>query len=273
MAASNQPQSPRIDELASRIKRLEEQSAEKDRRIEQLEATVSELEQDKEDLQERLNELEEDRDLTRNKISRNRKRVSDTKDRISEIQSRELEKGAHLRKDNVDTVRLNVDGGRVEQFSGDNDNQYVRLPGEVDPLERSGTSKLAQGDLLPIQQLSRLDDDMLRSTAESIPPRLAAKVWSEREQAGIEPWSKGSGGVRHYLDSSDLRHWIRREEDGVSKEYAKKLAQRVLDAIEELAKNRVYSQKKSRRKDGLKYKERRLILPADADIPGEGSSD
>jgi len=256
MAAADQ-QTTTVAQLAERVDRLESELESKDERIDDLENQVDELSTQNQILQARVDAMD--------------RATDDHDDALAEIQSRELEKGAHLKYDNVErrAADLDVEGDRLEKFAGDDDVQYCRLPGECDPLERSGSSSLAQGDLLPIQQLARLDDDMLRSTTDSTPSRLAAKLWSEREQDDLDPWSKGSSGVRHYLDSSDLRHWIRRVEDGVSETYAKKLAQRTLDAVENLAKGRVYSQRKSRRKDGLRYKERRLILPSDSDIPGE----
>jgi len=257
MAASDKAQASRIDALVRRVEQLEDRLDEKDERIDELEETVYELQRESNDNSSRLDAIS--------------KKADANTERVSEIQSRELEKGAHLDWENVSGNKdmLSVDGNSVERFEGDNGDIFARLPGSADPLERSGTSKMAQGDLLPIQQLARLDDDMLRSTANALPSQLAAKVWSERQEGSIDPWSKGSSSVRQYLDSSDLRHWIRREQDGVSETYAKKLAQRTMDAIEDLAKGRLYSQRKSRRKDGLQYKERRLILPADSEIPGE----
>ena len=46
-----------------------------------------------------------------------------------------------------------------------------------------------------------------------------------------------------------------------------------MDALQELTKDRMYIKKRNRRKDGLKYKERRLHLPTDSEIPGENESE
>lgn len=42
-----------------------------------------------------------------------------------------------------------------------------------------------------------------------------------------------------------------------------------MDAMLELSKHRLVDKKKTRRTDGLTYKERRLVLTKEADIPGE----
>ncbi|MFB9811943.1 hypothetical protein [Haloarcula sebkhae] len=263
-----------VDQLATRVEQLAQQLARKDDRIDALEQQLADheeridgLKQENEALQERVDELEDLADVNSSKIKRNRQRASDIKNRLGEIQSRELEKGAHLLEAHIDTGRLDVDGDRIECFDGDDGQRYARLPGEADPLGRSGSSSLAMGDLLPIQQLARMDDDMLAASTSSLPAQLAAKAWREREAGRL--WNNGSGSVRHYVDASDLRTWIRREEQGVSETYAKKLVSRTLDALQELTKDRLCIERRSRRKDGLNYKERRVVLPADSAIPGE----
>ena len=52
---------------------------------------------------------------------------------------------------------------------------------------------LAHGDLLPIQQLAKLDEDMLRSTTSALPTRLAAKLWNARvdPNGGDNPRKRG----------------------------------------------------------------------------------
>ncbi len=96
---------------------------------------------------------------------------------------------------------------------------------------------LAYGDLLPIQQLARMDDDMLRSSANALPTRLAAKLWRARTDSSVgdDPWERGCKGVGEYLKASDLKHWIRRQEAGISDTDAKKLVSRVIDAILDLS--------------------------------------
>ncbi|WP_436932544.1 hypothetical protein [Halosimplex halobium] len=58
----------------------------------------------------------------------------------------------------------------------------------------------------------------------------------------------------------------------MSRDYATKLARRTIDALLDLANHRLYDELRSRRADGLQYKERRVVLPADAAIPGETRS-
>jgi len=247
-------------------------------RLSVLEQQVDQLQEERDDLQERVDELEDaKKDLEKqNEILKSRadglnNHVSDNDRALAELQSRELEKGAHLQADRVDrrVDHLDIDGDHLECFAGDDGQEYYRLPGEADPLSRSGTSKLAQGDLLPIQQLARMDDDMLRS-AGPLPTRLAAKAWSERENGRL--WNKGSGEVRQYVDAGDLKVWIHREENGISDEYAKKLASRTIGALQDLTKNRLAIKKRNHKKDGLRYKERRVVLKKDAEIPGETES-
>ncbi len=62
-----------------------------------------------------------------------------------------------------------------------------------------------------------------------------------------------------------------RLELGVSDTYAKKLVLRVIDTVLDLSKHRLAVRKRSQRKNDLRYTERRLVLPEDADIPGEAA--
>ncbi|WP_394328086.1 hypothetical protein [Halostagnicola kamekurae] len=120
-----------------------------------------------------------------------------------------------------------------------------------------------------------MDEDMRRSTTSSLPSRLAAKLWRARtdDAVGDDPWERGCKSVAEYITASDLRHWIRRREPGTSEAYAKKLVSRTIDAILELSKHRLAVHRKTERKNGLEYTERRLVLPADADVPGETRDD
>lgn len=230
------------------------------------------LREERDDLEDVVAELETQVQILQSRVDGMDTATDDHDRALAELQSRALEKEAHLQADRVErrVEDLDVDGDRLERFTGDDGLEYFRLPGTSDPLARSGTSKLAQGDLLPIQQLSRLDDDMLRATTSSLPPRLAARVWRERENGKL--WNKGSGDVREYLDASDLKVWIRRQEKGISEDYAKTLVSRTIDALQTLTKHRVKIEKRSHRKDGLQYKERRIVLERDAEIPGETTS-
>jgi len=84
-------------------------------------------------------------------------------------------------------------------------------------------------------------------------------------------WTSGSSGWRVYCKSSDLADWIRANEEGVSKSYAQELAQRTLDAMQELSKHRLITTQKKRTADGLTYKENVVVLTEEADLPGERS--
>lgn len=244
----------RVDELEQRCRCLEEEN--------------EELREENEELREELESERSEREKLEAQVTAVQRKADANADRVAELQSRELEKGAHLDEENVRPERLTVDGDRVELVEKDA-GTYARLPGECDPLGRGGETRLDTGDLLPIQQLARLDEGIL--AREARPVELAARAWDARDD-DTGPWSKGCNGVRQYLDASALREWIRVEETGVSAEYAKKLAQRTLDALTDLSQNRCYVEKRKRRKDGLKYKETRLVLPSGAEIPGETTS-
>jgi DNA repair exonuclease SbcCD ATPase subunit len=260
---------PLREELNAERKRRRKAEQERDKlreRVAELEARLDDHDDQLRDHDEQLDTIDAFGDALSTRVDR-------TIDRVAELQARELEKGAHLDWANVDGIedRIVVNGDRVERFTDDDGQQWARLPGEADPLDRSSGAQLAIGDLLPIQQLARMDDEMLRSSTSSLPAQLAAKAWRERDNGRL--WNKGSGKIREYVDASELRAWIRREESGISQSYAKKLVSRTLDAIQELTTNRVYVERRNRRKDGLQYKERRLILPADSEIPGETVND
>lgn len=257
---STQPQTTdsaveqRLDELEQRVEALAKQN--------------QHLREENEELRQRVDEVEEEKAGLEARVDALAKRVDTNVDRTAELQSRELEKGAHLDAANVQGIeeRLSVEDGRLERFTGDDGVRHIRLPNQADPLERSGSSALANGDLLPIQQLARMDDDMLRS-AGPLPTRLAARVWRAREDGRL--WEKGSGEVHQYLDASSLKTWIRRDQDGITEEYAKKLVSRTIGALQDLTKSRIGIEKRSHRKDGLQYKERRIIIKSDVEIPGE----
>ena len=260
------------DRLATRVTELEEDvddlETERDRLIERLErheSTIDEQGSTLETLESTTDQLAALTEAARNRTGAN-------KARIEELQSRELEKGAHLREANVDEHDLELEDDYLERLTKSDGHAYYRLPDSDDPLDRTDTT-LAHGDLLPIQQLARLDDDMRRSTTNSLPTRLAAKLWKARTDStvGDDPWEPGCKDVHEYVNAGDLKHWIRRQEDGVSDSYAKKLVSRTIDALLELSKHRLAVHRKSQRKNGLSYTERRIVLPTDADIPGESS--
>ncbi|WP_254525781.1 hypothetical protein [Natrinema caseinilyticum] len=259
-----------IDQQADRIDTVEDE-------LETVEAENERLRDANETLRDALEKCKNESESLQQALSRVKaitdaalKKAGANKDRIAELQSRELEKGAHLHAESVDPGALEERIDYLERFTKDG-STYVRLPDSADPLDRDGPVALAHGDLLPIQQLARMDDDMLRSMTNSLPSRLAAKLWRARTDPGVgdNPWREGCKGVREYVKASDMKHWIRRQETGVSDAYAKKLVSRTIDALLELSKNRLAIRKRTERKNGLSYTERRVVLKADASIPGE----
>ncbi len=157
----------------------------------------------------------------------------------------------------------------LETRTTDDGHTDPRLPESEDPLDRTADVTFAHGDLLPIQQLARMDEDMLRSTANSLPTRLAAKRWQARTDpsVGDNPWETGSKAVREFVKALEMKHWIRRQEPGTSDAYAKKLVSRTIDALQNLTNHRLAIRRRQERKNGLEYTERRLCLPTDAEIP------
>jgi len=253
---------------------------------EQLRDRVDALEDDRDDLRERVEELEAERDELAERVDGLESRLEKEKkyrlkqtmqnaDRVAEIQSRELEKGAHLLAENVSTANIDVADGKLEEITKDDGETYYRLPGEQDALDRGGAVAHSTADLLPIQRLSRYDDEMLAGVTNRKPDELAAKAWRERDDAGrYGLWTKGSGEWRVYLKSSDLADWIRTNEEGVSKNWSQELARRTMSAMKELSKTRLVKKRKNRTADGLKYQENVLVLKSDVDLPGEvGATD
>ncbi|MFP9062608.1 hypothetical protein ACLI4R_19120 [Natrialbaceae archaeon A-chndr2] len=259
-----------LERTASKLEQT--QSALESERIGTLEPDqITELEAENERLRDRLEACEAQTTGTKALAEATAKRTGSNKRRIEELQARELEKGAHLLAERVDPAELDIEGDHLERFTKEDGQAYVRLPDHDDPLERGGSPTLTHGDLLPIQQLARMDDEMLRSTTNALPTRLAANLWKARvdSSVGDNPWENGCKSIKEYVKASDLKHWIRRQERGVSDSYAKKLVSRTIDALLDLSNNRVAIRKRTERKNGLEYTERRLIIPTDAEIPGE----
>lgn len=253
-----------VDTLESEREALEETVGELESRTESLETDHTGLDDRLETDEAQLERLEALTEATRNRTGAN-------KARLEELQARELEKGAHLREANVDIHEIDVADDALERISKTDGKRYYRLPEQADPLDRSEATALAYGDLLPIQQLARMDEDMRRSAANSLPTRLAAKLWRARTDpaVGDDPWKRGCKNIDASLEASELKHWIRRQESGISETYAKKLVSRTIDAILDLSNHRLAVRKRTQRKNGLEYTERRLIVPADAEVPGE----
>ncbi|MCU4742214.1 hypothetical protein [Natronoglomus mannanivorans] len=274
LAAELEAQRERNERLAERVETLECELDGTTDRVETLESENETLREETDRLRDRVDDLEAETTRTSAAVDAAHRRSGANKSRIEELQARELEKGAHLLERNVDHCELEVDGGHLEKIEKDDGETYFRLPDSDDPLGRGGNVSLAHGDLLPIQQLARMDDDMLCSTTNALPSRLAAKLWRARSDptVGDDPWQDGCKTVREYVKASDLKHWIRRQEKGVSDSYAKKLVSRTIDALLDLSKNRLAIRRKRERKNGLEYTERRVLLTADAEIPGETGS-
>lgn len=260
-----------FDQLRERITKLEIELEKKDNRLEAVEAANETLHEENIQLRERVDDLEADLAEVKGLSNAAVYKASANKARASELQSRELEKGAHLLKENVDELEVDVDGNCLEKIQKEDGKAYYRLPKSEDPLDRGGSTTLAHGDLLPIQQLAKMDENMLHSATSDLPSRLAGKLWKARVDGtvGDNPWEKGCKGVREYVKAGDLKHWIRRQENGVSDEYAKKLVSRTIDRLLEFSNNRLVIRKKTERKNGLPYKERHVLLTDKAEIPGE----
>jgi len=263
-----------LDRLRDRVTTLESELSRKDERMSDLETELEEAHSKNRRLEERLEDIESTQTPIEARLDAHERKLNANKNRVSELQARELEKGAHLLEEHIDNGEIDVVDGRLERISKDDGERYFRLPESDDPLDRGGNVALSHGDLLPIQQLAKMDEDMLRATTSSLPSRLAATLWKARVDptVGDNPWRKGSTSVREYVTAGDLKHWIRRQETGVSDEYAKKLVSRTIDALLDLSKSRLTIKKKAQRKNGLTYTERRVLLMADVDIPGETTS-
>ncbi|ELZ16578.1 hypothetical protein [Natrinema limicola] len=266
-----------LERLHERVTTLESELSRKDDRIGHLEAELEEAHTENENLKARLEDLEESQTPIEARLDAHEKKLNANKDRVGELQARELEKGAHLLEEHIDNGEIDVIDGRLERIRKDDGESYFRLPESDDPLERGGDVSLSYGDLLPLQQLAKMDEDMLRATTSALPSRLAAKLWKARTDpsVGDNPWRKGSTSVREYVTAGDMKHWIRRQEKGISDDYAKKLVSRTIDALLNLSKSRLAVKKRTQRKNGLEYTERRVLLMDDVDILGEmaGSRD
>ncbi|GAB7020959.1 hypothetical protein [Halostagnicola bangensis] len=256
----------RLDRLETGLERARTEN-------ERFESKFERTREENERLEARVDELEDARPPIEARLDAHEKKLDANKGRVGELQARELEKGAHLLEENVDESGIDVSDDRLERISKDDGRRYFRLPESDDPLERGGDVALAHADLLPIQQLAKMDDDMLHATTSSLPSRLAAKLWKARTDPGVgdNPWQNGSADIRKYVAASDMKHWIRRQETGISDDYAKKLVSRTIDALLDLSKNRLAIKRKRQRKNGLEYTERRVLLLAEAEIPGEGT--
>jgi len=247
-----------------------------------LRSRVDDLESENADLRERLEEVEAENEKLHKRLDDHEFRLKaasaqrdETRSKIEEVQSRELEKGAHLLVENIDPDMIAVPEGRLEKITKEDGESYYRIPGADDlVVGTSGEVTTAVEDLLPIQQLARLDEDMIRAHVSSTPQRLAIALWQEREAGRVgtsmSPWRKGDGrNVNEWVAASEVRSWIRSREEGISKEYGKKLAQRTMESLHELSKHRLVKRQRNQRKNGLKYRETVIELRTDVELPGE----
>ncbi|ELZ00304.1 hypothetical protein C482_08883 [Natrialba chahannaoensis JCM 10990] len=259
-----------LETLRERVTTLESELEKKDTRLENLETALDRARTTNDQLRTRIDNLEDAQPPVEARLDAHEKKLAANKARVTELQARELEKGAHLLETHVDETEIDVADGRLERICKDDGRHYFRLPESDDPLRRGGNVALAHGDLLPIQQLATMDDDMLHATVSSLPSRLAARLWKARTDPGVgdNPWENGCAGVREYVTASEMKHWIRRQETGISDSYAKKLVSRTIDALLDLSKHRLAIRRKRQRKNGLEYTERRVLLMEEAEIPG-----
>ena len=257
----------RIADLEATVKAQQEQ-------IEHLQSDLDAERRGRTEAEQRVDELETTVEEQSALLEALRKRTTTTQSQLAELQTRELEKGAHLEYDHITPTQAQLDlpDDRLERFTDEDGTQWVRLPDHEDPLDR-GPDTLPAADLLPIQQLARMDEDALATATNTRADYIAARLWNARDtHSPGSLWTKGCKDVVEYVDASDIRVFIKsnceRDDESLSRDYAKKLAGRAMERLRELAKSRVYIQRRTHRKDGLEYTERRLVLPSDAEIPG-----
>jgi len=263
-----------LERLHERVTTLEDELTQKDDRIGHLEAELEEAHTEKQGSRSTAREsAEQSRIPIEARLDAHEKKLNANKDRVGELQARELEKGAHLLEDHVDEGEIDVVDGRLERIQKDDGESYFRLP------EWRSTSSVVA--MFPSRMGTRFHPaaredgrGYARATTSALPSRLAAKLWKARTDpaVGDNPWRKGSASVREYVTAGDMKHWIRRQEKGISDDYAKKLVSRTIDALLDLSKSRLAVKKRTQRKNGLEYTERRVLLMDDVDIPGEMAS-
>jgi uncharacterized coiled-coil protein SlyX len=269
-----------LERLEARIADLEATVKTQQTQIENLQTDLDTEREARKTAEQRVDSLQSTCEKQSALLDALRKRTTTTQSQLAELQTRELEKGAHLEYEHVTPTRdqLDLPENRLERFSDDEGTEWVRLPDHEDPLERSGTTPLPTADLLPIQQLARMDNQLLSTATSRRADYLAAKAWAERGTHDRSTlWSRGCNTVSEYVDASDVRVWIKstheRADETLSYDHAKKLAGQTLERIRKLANDRVYIEKRTHRKDGLEYKERRLVVPSDLDISGTATTD
>lgn len=275
----------RIEKLEEQVKKLTGQLTETREALQvarekanRAEKRASEAEARAERAEARAEELAEELSDTQDNIAKNVRTAAegrkDLKNRVAELQERELLKDAHLSVDNLNPQDVSQETekrlGKVSKEEGTF--WYLGTEPGTDPTEANETAKadprLSTADLLPIQQLASMDEETLDRHAGTVADYWAAQMWQERGEKD-SLWKQGSGSVKEYLDASDVATRIYVESDGISRDSAREYARRAFRSLVELSANRTYTTKASKRSDGLDYKETRLILPTDAEVPGE----
>jgi hypothetical protein len=107
----------------------------------------------------------------------------------------------------------------------------------------------------------------LRGSLPVSEPSISLAQDHEQERSTL--WNQDCNGVREYVDAGELAQWLHHNEPGVNKEYSQKLASRTIDALTDLTKGRLYVKQKNRRKGGLSYKKRRVVLLDESESSGE----
>ncbi|QZA87891.1 hypothetical protein K0C01_08790 [Salinarchaeum sp. IM2453] len=274
----------RVDSLESQVIKLSDQLEAKDAQINSLKDEIAELKEANEELREENDELRDELEETNEEVDELNSTIIDLeskqegwvtewidqyRDMLCELHSKELQKGSKLRKDHVMPDLLPDGPDQLKTVKRDGE-VFYKAKDLPEAIEEDGPDALPYEDLLPIQKLNRMDEDTFNRTTNSDAEELAAELWASRGNRH-SPWKRGCKNVREYVSASDLKMWIIRERSDVSQEYAKKLVSRIIDVMHMLTRNRIQVKKKTRRTDGLTYKERRIIIPDDAEIPGESS--
>lgn len=250
-----------------------------DQRVEEaVDEATEPLREENERLRERVDHLETELADAKDSIDTNARNGAlgrkNLRNRVVELQERELLKDAHLSVENLDSADVSeateAKLGKVQKDEGAF--WYVGDDAGSDPVEANDAAKadprLSSADLLPVQQLASMDDDTLDRHSGTVADYWAARLWRQRGEKG-SLWKEGSKSVKEYIDASDVAREIYIESDNVSRDSAREYARRAFRSLTDLSAGRTYTKQVEKRSDGLTYKETRLVLPTDAEIPGE----
>jgi len=134
-----------ITTLEDRVAGLEMECSRKGDRIDSLEAECQHKDDRIAELERRLTECETRTTETDRAADAALKKADANKDRVRELQSRELEKGAHLRTETVDPHEIRVAGDRLEKLTRDDGRTYYRVPDSSDPWIEPTVSRSPTG--------------------------------------------------------------------------------------------------------------------------------